>query len=380
MKQIYRVDKSGNLAQAISEITAPKLLLLMSNNEQFEQHVEELERHFPGVPSIGCIGGSYGGQTVVADNGVAVIAMEGNLSVVTNVLEQASTMPVKYIGRLEEDINKVAASENNTICIDFCSGNDACVLTTIYSVLGTVTNVYGGGLDIGSTNATVNQKGAKVTNIYGGNHGGTGDGGKVSVNGKIYADADAYALIRNNDGKIKVYKENIYKQVPACRFIASKTDRSKYLIGELNGRPARKVYQDILNIGDKEMATQTFKNPLGKMNGQDICIISIKEVVGDKLECYRQVNDSDVLTLLELQDISHVVENTINQIKKDFTHISGVFSINCVFRYLLFSQEHYFETYLKSMSVLGDHAGLIGYGEHYNQQFVNQTMTCVVFE
>lgn len=266
MKQIYRVDKSGNLAQAISEITAPKLLLLMSNNEQFEQHVEELERHFPGVPSIGCIGGSYGGQTVVADNGVAVIAMEGNLSVVTNVLEQASTMPVKYIGRLEEDINKVAASENNTICIDFCSGNDACVLTTIYSVLG-----------------------KKHISLVG----GTGDGGKVSVNGKIYADADAYALIRNNDGKIKVYKENIYKQVPACRFIASKTDRSKYLIGELNGRPARKVYQDILNIGDKEMATQTFKNPLGKMNGQDICIISIKEVVGDKLECYRQVNDSD---------------------------------------------------------------------------------------
>ena len=218
MKQIYRVDKSGNLAQAISEITAPKLLLLMSNNEQFEQHVEELERHFPGVPSIGCIGGSYGGQTVVADNGVAVIAMEGNLSVVTNVLEQASTMPVKYIGRLEEDINKVAASENNTICIDFCSGNDACVLTTIYSVLG-----------------------KKHISLVG----GTGDGGKVSVNGKIYADADAYALIRNNDGKIKVYKENIYKQVPACRFIASKTDRSKYLIGELNGRPARKVYQDI---------------------------------------------------------------------------------------------------------------------------------------
>lgn len=57
----------------------------------------------------------------------------------------------------------------------------------------------------------------------------------------------------------------------------------------------------------------------------DICIISIKEVVGDKLECYRQVNDSDVLTLLELQDISYVVENTINQIKKDFTHISVYF-------------------------------------------------------
>ncbi len=56
------------------------------------------------------------------------------------------------------------------------------------------------------------------------------------------------------------------------------------------------------------------------------------------------------------------------------------FSINCVFRYLLFSQEHHMEDYLKTMSTLGDHAGLIGFGEHYNQQFVNQTMTCVVFE
>ena len=60
--------------------------------------------------------------------------------------------------------------------------------------------------------------------------GGTGDAGKVSANGKIYEDADAYALIRNNDGKIKVYKENIYQPMPGCRFIASKTDRSKYLL------------------------------------------------------------------------------------------------------------------------------------------------------
>ena len=55
-------------------------------------------------------------------------------------------------------------------------------------------------------------------------------------------------------------------------------------------------------------------------------------------------------------------------------------SINCLFRYLLFSQEHYMQEYLKSMSALGSHAGLVGYGEHCNSQFVNQSMTCVVFE
>ena len=347
------MDKGGNLKEALRAISAPKLLLLMSNAKQFEQHVEELEKQFPGVPSIGCIGGSYSGQTVQADGGVAVVAFEGNLTVAANVLEQASTMPVKYIGRLEADLDRVKAAENNTVCIDFCTGNDACVLTTIYSVLGK----------------------RKISLM-----GGTGDAGKVSTNGKIYEDTDAYALIRNNDGKIKVYKENIYQPMPGCRFIASKTDRSKYLLGELNGKPARKVYQDLLLISDKDIETQTFKNPFGKMNGQDVCIISIKNVEGDKLACYRQINDSDVLTLLEAKDFPKVVDNTIQQIHRDFKHVSGVFSVNCIFRYLFFTQEHYFDTYLKTMATLGDHAGLIGFGEHYNQQFVNQTMTCVVFE
>ncbi len=353
MKQICGMDKGGNLKEALRAISAPKLLLLMSNAKQFEQHVEELEKQFPGVPSIGCIGGSYSGQTVQADGGVAVVAFEGNLTVAANVLEQASTMPVKYIGRLEADLDRVKAAENNTVCIDFCTGNDACVLTTIYSVLGK----------------------RKISLM-----GGTGDAGKVSTNGKIYEDTDAYALIRNNDGKIKVYKENIYQPMPGCRFIASKTDRSKYLLGELNGKPARKVYQDLLLISDKDIETQTFKNPFGKMNGQDVCIISIKNVEGDKLACYRQINDSDVLTLLEAKDFPKVVDNTIQQIHRDFKHVSGVFSVNCIFRYLFFTQEHYFDTYLKTMATLGDHAGLIGFGEHYNQQFVNQTMTCVVFE
>ena len=36
--------------------------------------------------------------------------------------------------------------------------------------------------------------------------------------------------------------------------------------------------------------------------------------------------------------------------------------------------------YLKQMGSLGSHCGLVGFGEHNNDQFVNQTMTCVVFE
>ena len=98
------------------------------------------------------------------------------------------------------------------------------------------------------------------------------------------------------------------------------------------------------------------------------------------MACFRQVNDSDVLIMLELGDYKAIVRNTIQTIRKDFTKISAVFSVNCLFRYLLFTDNQYMDDYLRDMSTLGNHAGLVGYGEHYNNRFVNQSMTCVVFE
>lgn len=351
MKQFFGMSQRGDLADAVRGLSNPQFIMLLSNGEQFEAHVRELERLYPGIPSIGCIGMSY--DIKIVEKGVGVIAFTDGVTAAANVLENVSVMPVKYINRLEEDVRKVNGSQKDTVCIDFCSGNDACVLTTIYSVL--------------------KQKGISLV-------GGTGDAGKVSANGRVYQDAVAYAIVKNSNGRVKTYKENIYHQMGNYSFIASKTDKANYIIGELNGKPAKLVYQDILHVTEKEILTQTFKNPFGKINGDDTCIISIKEVNGDALTCFRQVNDSDVLILLELGDFRETVRNTIQTIKQDFSSPSAVFSVNCLFRYLLFTENHYMNDYLKEMSALGNHAGFVGYGEHYNNQFVNQSMTCVVFE
>lgn len=37
---------------------------------------------------------------------------------------------------MEQDLKNVHASSKDTVCIDLCTGNDACVLTTIHSILG----------------------------------------------------------------------------------------------------------------------------------------------------------------------------------------------------------------------------------------------------
>ena len=351
MKQFFGMSQSGDLKKAVQGLKNPQAILLMSNEKQFESHVEELEQLFPGIPSIGCIGMSYDVRMV--ENGVGVVAYYDGVTAAANVLEKVSTMPVKYIRRLKKDVETVKSSGNNTVCIDFCSGNDACVLTTIYSVL----------------------KHENIPLV-----GGTGDAGKVSANGKVYQDAVAYVLVKNHGGKVKAYKENIYREMENYRFIASKTDKAKYVIGELNGKPAKQVYQNILHVTEQEITTQTFKNPFGRISGDDTCIISIKEVDGNALACFRQVNDSDVLVLLELGDYKKIVKDTMQEIRNDFSRISAVFSVNCLFRYLMFSENNYMLEYLQEMGTLGNHAGLVGYGEHYNNRFVNQSMTCVVFE
>ncbi len=351
MRQFFGMSQSGDLTEALKGLDNPQFIMLMSNNAQFEAHVKALERQYPHVPSIGCIGMSY--DTRMVEEGVGIIAFLDGVTAVANVLEQVSTMPIKYIRRLQQDVQSVGSARENTVCIDFCTGNDACVLTTMNTVL--------------------KQRGISLV-------GGTGDAGKVSCNGRIYEDAVAYALIRNESGRVKTYKENIYRKLGNYRFIASDTDKENYVIGTLNGKPAKQVYKGILHVTDDEILTQTFQNPFGKINGEDTCIISIKEVQGDALACFRQVNDSDVLILLELSDYEAVVQRTIAGICRDFPRRSAVFSVNCLFRYKLFCERGYMQTYLDEMSELGSHAGLVGYGEHYNDRFVNQSMTCVVFE
>lgn len=351
MRQFFGTSRHGNLKEAVQGLGHPQLIMLFSNDGQFDAHVKELEVLYPGVPSIGCIGMSY--DTHVTERGVSVVAFLDGLRATANVLEQVSVMPVRYIRRLEEDIKKVDGTQKDTVCIDLCSGNDACVLTTMHTAL----------------------KQRSISLV-----GGTGDGGKVSANGRIYEDAVAYALVKNLNGRVKTYKENIYHQMGDYRFIASGTDKAKYILGSLNGQPARQVYQNILHVTEQQISTQTFKNPFGKLNGDDVCIISIKEVNGSALACFRQVNDSDVLVLLELGDFKAIVKETIDTIKKEFPKRSAVFSVNCLFRYKLFSEHHYMDEYLREMGALGSHAGFVGYGEHYNNRFVNQSMTCVVFE
>ena len=351
MRIFYGKSTSGNIAEATKGLGNPKLIIMVSNADNFEANVEAIEKQYPGVPSIGCVGMGY--DTTVVENGVSITGFLEGVTVQTGVLEKVSVSPARHIARLEKDIQAVKPGKENTAIIDFCAGNDAAVLTTLSGLV---------------TKYNLQVMGA------------TGDAGKVSVNGIVYADGMAYAIVKNEGGRVKTYKENIYEPIDKKQLIASKTDKSKYYLGELNGKPAKQFYMELTGCSESGIVDQTFKNPFGKMMGDDVCIASIKAVSGNGLILYRQINDSDILTLLEMRDPMEIAQHTVDRIRSDFNHVSAIFSVNCIFRYLVLKQRNELNAYLDKIGTLGSSCGLVGYGEHYNTQFVNQTMTCVVFE
>ena len=47
MRQFFGMSRQGSLREAVSGLVMPQMLLLMSNERQFEEHVRELEALFP---------------------------------------------------------------------------------------------------------------------------------------------------------------------------------------------------------------------------------------------------------------------------------------------------------------------------------------------
>lgn len=355
MKQFIGTSDTANVKEAVNGLTDPKLLIFFCCKETFQEAAKQLNEMYPNIPTIGCAGMSYYGMKRL-EKGMAVIGFLEQITITANILEKASIMPLKYIQRVIDCVQEIKAEERNTICIDFCTGNDTCIVSTLNMVLQE-------------------------------NHisliGGTADE-YVSFNGVIYKDACVFALIKNNTGKIKAYRENIYKRMErekSQQFVVTKTDPKEKIIYELNGKPAAEVYQRALQIPDEKVAVQTFQNPLGRQIGTDVYIMSIQELVTPgALRCYKQANAMDVLTILELDDYKQVVQQTISHITDDFSHISMILSVNCLFRYLLFQEQSFLTEYLQMMNLSNNHIGLVGLGEHYNTQHANQTMSCVVFE
>ena len=80
------------------------------------------------------------------------------------------------------------------------------------------------------------------------------------------------------------------------------------------------------------------------------------------------------------QEYQRFIEDNIRSLT-DSRKVAGIMSVNCILRYLFFENNHYTGTYANMMNSMASncHWGIVGDGEQYIEQHINQSMVCVIF-
>jgi len=364
----YKVGKSSksDLKEAISEATmglkSPKLILFFSDVERFEVYSEKIKDKFKNSIILGsttfagfCKDGAYKDTLIV-------MGIEDGIECYADILEEVDRYPLKYVDRVTECIKKFN-NISNTVCFEVSTALISCeelVLSTLNSVL----------------------KEKKIP-LFGGSSGDRGRAEKtmISFNGKVYNNACAFVIIKNLGGKIKLYRENIYKPTTHY-FTATKVDVSNRIVYEYDNKPAAKVTAEALNTTVEDLPKYLDGYPLGRIIGNDMYITANQMVTKNNgMSYHARIYNNSQMVLLEPDDYKNVINETIDKVKKDVPNPSLAIMINCLARSMLFEKDGYLNEFAKTMSsALGDYIGFAGYGEQLNDQHFNQTMVLAIFE
>jgi len=351
---------STAVENATSGLYLPSLIIFYAPYDKLAEAASELKRKYPQSQSIGVIGTKVINGTS-NDNGIVVVGFFDDVRVQAGVIKNVSKCPAVAIPGILNQIAFLKSGEEDSVCIEYCTNNEENVVTIL--------------------NSCINGTGIK---LVGATAFGTAEGEKplVAFNGEVYEDACVYAFVKNNTGRVKVFKENIYKKgkdsKPHC---ATSVDTAARVLKTLDDKAAADVYSTEIGIPKGKIVDNVFKNPIGRVVDDEVFITSIKDVYpGGAFENFKRINRNDCIYFLELGDYRSIEEETRTLINESVQHISLILSVDCIYRYLFYQQEDYFDTYIKDMASLGKHVGIIGGGEQFNNQHVNQTMVCVVFE
>lgn len=360
MKSFIGVGKGQSAVEnATNGLSNPSGILFYAPYDLIEEAAAQIYEKYPDTPSIGVIGTNFTNGAAQTDV-LTVVGFLNDTKVACGVIPEVSKYPVAKEAEILQKMAEVSAESGNTVCIEYCSGAEEKLVTTMAACL---------------------QK--KGIQLAGGTAFGAPDGkpSLVAYNGRVYEDACAYAFVKNLSGRVRVYKENIYENQATTAHYATKVDVSRKAVIELDGRPAADVYSEEVGIPKSKIVDNVLQNPMGRAVGDEVFISSMNGLDADgTLTNYKRINKNDCIYFLTLGDYDAIERATREKIKADAKRISLIISIDCIYRYLLYDGNGYINTYVKNMASLSPHVGTVGGGEQFNNQHVNQTMVCAVFE
>ena len=225
MKGFVGIGRADHVETAITEATAglkkADFLILIAPFSKIEAAAALLGEKYPGTPMIGTSGEGIAKEMRLTQ-AVMVIGFAG-VEVCTGVIEDVRTTPVKSMHTFLSNLQAVEPGDSDTICLEFMTGCEERVLSTVHDSL---------------QEAGVPLIGASAYGVL------LGEKHCVILDGKVHTRSCAYAFIKNKGGKIHLYKENIYKRQSRRAHFANLVEPGTKTLFQLDGVPALELYQE----------------------------------------------------------------------------------------------------------------------------------------
>ena len=341
----------------------PELIFFSSYNPYFSYVSENLSKHFPESIIIGSTSCYQFNTSGDFQFGISVMAIEGGIEISSGVFTDIGKNPMMHIGQLDKALKHFKSFEN-MCCIEFTtahSNGEELVLDTFSKLLKEKDiSVFGG------TSGYCSREDINIS--------------MVSLNGIVYQDACVFVLLKNLDGKIFTYKENIFKPTKNI-FTATDVDCDNRIVYEYNEEPAAIAIAKKLETDVSDLSGMLEGKPMGRCVDDDVYITEASKVNPDfSISYYSRIYNYTKIALMRTENIPEVFASTKRKVKANINS-SFMLVVNCASRKNLFEKEGLtgiFMNTLKDMSPA--FFGISGFGEQLNNIHLNQTMVLIAFE
>lgn len=372
IKSVFGVGRNGTNAElcvkeAVKDFKNPKIILFFSDEMNFCEYSKIIHEMFPDSICMGCstyrTWNSFGTEKAV----LCTLAIEDGIICSAGVINKADQTALSYADNVKNCLDEISDTEN-TVCVEFTvpykRAEEYAIMALNSVILRHEIPVIGGTAANSCADTGVSEE------AY------------VSLNGEIYSEGCVFALIHNLNGRISLYRENIYEPLTGNEFTATKANNFTRTIITLNNKPASQVYAQELNVPVEEISKHFFHHPLGQciVNNTYVTAIQSRGHHGS-IQCHARVHEGTNLMVMKEGDYKKITRQTMEKVKNEIKNPSLVLMFHCVARTILFEDNGYIDEYQKLLAEA--FPNFIGYaclGEQFGTKNFNHTMMLAVFE
>lgn len=324
------------------------------NMKLFFCRVEDMDKYSKEIPNpkIGCT--SSGQLGIKFEDKVSLIELESSLFSTEVVRVDNIKAPLIYAEEIVEKAKAVKVGKKHLVCVvlnDGLAGTEELMQITLKNILPDGTDIVGGS---NADNLEFKWSACCIDNdVYRG----------------------TCVLLIGTNLNYSVNQSSMFKVLDKSAIVTRAKNRTLY---ELDGKPAAKVYADMIGVSVDELASHTYTNPLGRVFEGGSYIASTKKINKDgSIEFYCAVTSGIKFNLMQEDGCIEQLDELTRHVKSTGKpYLSLVF--DCIFRRLHYVDNNIGNLVMRKLGEING-KGFTTFGEQLGGWHFNQSMSLITF-